>query len=154
MRSPWLHAVAVDFADFLVIAGIEALAHAKNNAGAAIHQDHQVAGYRILAKTLDFALLDGFVKSLFQNNGGIGGGAYFHAINVVGLVVIGCAVIGCDKKVAIDPVNALHPLRHGLQMNLAQVFAVDVVFIEITAGFFAHPGAHPDCLFYRVNGNA
>ena len=140
--------------DFLGVAGVEALAHAQHDAGATVHVHQQVAGGGIHAQTFDLALLDGFVEDLFHVHMGVAVRGDVDAVQVVGLVVVGGAVVSGHEQGAVVVEHALHPLRHGLQMHLAQVVALEVVFIQMTAAFFAHPGAHPHGLLDRVHGDA
>ena len=70
-RPGGLHGIAVQLVNFLVVAGIEALAHAEYDTRAPVHVHQQVAAGGVHAETFDFALLDGFVKGLSSTTGAL-----------------------------------------------------------------------------------
>jgi len=73
---------------------------------------------------------------------------------VVGLVEIGLAVIGRHVESALVVEDALHPLRNGEEVHLAQVLAgIQAVLVEVAAAVLADPGAHPHCALVAVNAD-
>ena len=143
------------FGDFLVITRIEALNHTENDTGTTVVVEQELSGLLVKGQTFDLTLEGNIIKGSLENYSCIGcTRADIYTIEMVWLDLISSTIISSQIEGTLEVSHTLYPLRWWLDMNLAEILtSLQVILIEITAGLFTYPRAHPHGLSIWVNSD-
>ena len=139
---PFCQSVSKHLVNLAIVAVIEARWHPRHNPSTAVIE-HKHASVIGKGEALYLALLGHVVKRALERNGRMCCVLpNRHAIDVIWLIKVGIPVVCSQVKRAIEAGNSLYPLRTGMELHLAEVFArFKVIPIEIAAR--CGPRAHP-----------